>query len=509
MSNGFIRNILSSPASYENLHIGFIPFLVLFSIGSILLLIQLHVIKKSKSRLDSTSNQPFRFIRLKGTVILVAICIIEKSLLAYGAAHSLESILNKPAFIPLYIPIGLKPNSPIDHTLVNRQTHTQYPATPIQIKHQQIAPNIIFITACTFRSDMVNKDVMPQTHEFSKESLYFKHHYSGGNTTRFGYFTLFYGVDGNYWFPFLKTKTPPVFFDVLKKLQFQIQVVAGSSMDWPEFRDTIFKSVPNEYINDHLAKFNSANRNTKSKSEFIRWLDTIDPTRPFFGFILLDAAHGRYYPDEFLKFSNQKQPVNYLTLNKNHRDALFADYKNTIYFTDSLIGEILQKLKSMPQYKNTIVVITGDHGEEFFESGRFGHNNSFSEQQTRTPLILKLPGSKPKMVQKRTCHTDIMATVLPLLGVQNPIDEYSMGRNLLSVESDSSNHCVVGSWNHSAVVTDSRKFVFFNAPPKDTAPEIRDTQTYQLVGEDLSRDDTRFLQKVFDQNRRFTLKKHF
>jgi hypothetical protein len=132
-------------------------------------------------------------------------------------------------------------------------------------------------------------------------------------------------------------------------------------------------------------------------------------------------------------------------------------YINACNHLDSQIGRIVAALKELKQLDNTIVVLTGDHGEEFMEKGRWGHNSTFVDEQTRVPLVLHVPGRSPEEIQRMTSHLDLPATVMKLLGVENPPEDFSLGYDLFgatarpfTVLSDWDNVCYVGA-SHKAV----------------------------------------------------------
>ena len=92
-----------------------------------------------------------------------------------------------------------------------------------------------------------------------------------------------------------------------------------------------------------------------------------DNGKPFFAFLFLDAPHGFAVPEGYPSpFQPMLKEINYLTLGeKTDRDAFFNRYKNSVHFNDSLIKELLDSLRDTGQLDNTIVMITGDHGQEF------------------------------------------------------------------------------------------------------------------------------------------------
>ena len=83
---------------------------------------------------------------------------------------------------------------------------------------------------------------------------------------------------------------------------------------------------------------------------------------------------------------------------------------------------------------NTIIVITGDHGQEFNENKRnfWGHNGNYTKWQLQIPLVLYYPGvAAGDTVTHTTTHFDITPTVMGRwLGVTNPPGDYSLGYDL-------------------------------------------------------------------------------
>ncbi len=67
---------------------------------------------------------------------------------------------------------------------------------------------------------------------------------------------------------------------------------------------------------------------------------------------------------------------------------------------------------------NTIVVLTGDHGEEMFETGRLAHGATLEDPQVKTPLLICAPGVANRHLEREvTSHADIMPTLFDLLGL--------------------------------------------------------------------------------------------
>jgi hypothetical protein len=103
-----------------------------------------------------------------------------------------------------------------------------------------------------------------------------------------------------------------------------------------------------------------------------------------------------------------------------HIQALYA---GEIAWTDAQVGRLLEMLRSKNLLDKTLVIVTSDHGVEFFEHGGIGSGSLF-EEQLRVPLVMRLPGVLPagKRVPGLVSHPDLMPTILEVLGLPMPED---------------------------------------------------------------------------------------
>ena len=82
------------------------------------------------------------------------------------------------------------------------------------------------------------------------------------------------------------------------------------------------------------------------------------------------------------------------------KDQIVNRYKNTLLNMDDWYRDILKKV----DLSKTIVIITGDHGEEFFQQGRLGHCSSLNIHQTMTPCLVYIPGVDAG--RPNVCHVE-------------------------------------------------------------------------------------------------------
>ena len=94
---------------------------------------------------------------------------------------------------------------------------------------------------------------------------------------------------------------------------------------------------------------------------------------------------------------------------------------------------IVQKLKGVGDlFDDTLIVITADHGDEFFEHGGKGHRNTLFDEVIMVPLVLHLPGKVPagRSISSQAGLIDIAPTILRLCGIVPPA--WMQGEPLLS-----------------------------------------------------------------------------
>jgi arylsulfatase A-like enzyme len=100
---------------------------------------------------------------------------------------------------------------------------------------------------------------------------------------------------------------------------------------------------------------------------------------------------------------------------------IVALYDGEIRWVDEHIDMLLDSLHARGLDERTIVVLTSDHGDEFFEHGERGHSHSLYEELVRVPLIMRVPGAEGgRRVRERVELIDVMPTVLELAGVPFP-----------------------------------------------------------------------------------------
>lgn len=134
------------------------------------------------------------------------------------------------------------------------------------------------------------------------------------------------------------------------------------------------------------------------------WIDEVARTRrPFFVTYLTVATHHPY-----------DCPAGYARPHPGTDD--YSHYRNAVHYTDHAIGDLLAFLAQRGLLENTLIAITGDHGEAFGDrhSGNFTHKNRIFEENVKSFLIVAPPVAPPALIVSHRLATmgDIMPTLL-------------------------------------------------------------------------------------------------
>jgi arylsulfatase A-like enzyme len=162
-------------------------------------------------------------------------------------------------------------------------------------------------------------------------------------------------------------------------------------------------------------------RNDPSRDVFL-WLHYFDPHLPYapatdaFG----DAPEARRVGRSFDDLEGVRG--GHFVPDAAERAWIRRLYEMEVHEVDAGIGRILEALETLGLYDEALIVLTSDHGEEFWEHRGFEHGHTLYDEVLRVPLIVKTPASGGPRIARQPVSTDsVMATVLDLLGIE-PVD---------------------------------------------------------------------------------------
>ncbi len=131
---------------------------------------------------------------------------------------------------------------------------------------------------------------------------------------------------------------------------------------------------------------------------------TVGGDKRFFGWFHYFDPHAQYVPHEGAPTFTGPYPGKNL-------------YDQEVWFTDKHIGRVLDYVAAQPWGPDTAIVVTADHGEAFAEHNMSWHGQEIFESLVRVPLVVYVPGEKPRRVPLKRSHIDVAPTILDLMGL--------------------------------------------------------------------------------------------
>jgi membrane-anchored protein YejM (alkaline phosphatase superfamily) len=465
--NGFVWNILTTPGglaalgSSESSQTGFVLIAAAFLLGQALLRALASALPRWRPGLAAP-----RWLWVLPLLVLATL----GERVSYGVSHfyGYSPVLETAQRMPFYQPLtmrrflerqlGLERPQRLELENVALKGQLKYPQAPLRLQPPAKPLNLVWLVAESWRADSLNPRVMPQTSAFAERAQRFDRHFSGGNGTRIGMFSQFYGLPANLWFPVLDARIGSPLIDVLQRQDYQMRLFTSAKFSYPEFDKTLFVKVP-------LAQMQAYDqgptwqRDRKNVDDLLSFIDQRDPTQPFMTFMFFESPHANYdFPPESVIEPDYLPDFSYASMDlQRDIDGIYKRYLNAVHHLDGQIARVLAHLEQRGLMDDTLIVITGDHGEEFMDNGRWGHNSTFVDAQLRVPLMLWVPGRETRQVTLRTSHVDLLPTLLPLLGVQNPAHDYSIGQSLFSPSAP--RLLLAGDWDRLAFLGERHKVV--------------------------------------------------
>jgi len=382
-----------------------------------------------------------RYVAVGAVLCILASHVVHD----FAEAHYYMPVTALTRYLPLYFPRGDK--GLVRLGLVNRTRAREggvvaalgrppggalnYPRSPLRCKPPSPLLNVVLVVVDAMRADALRADVAPRLAALAADAIRFDTHYSGGNSSRSGMFSLFYGIPATYWDAFASLGRSPVLMDLFQQYGYQLGLFASQPIYRAVALDrTALARIPNLRLQTHAPEPGSSATDRVLTDEWLDWLERRDPARPFFGFLYYDAAVAIEPPDNYPSIV----PV---APGARKQARQYARYLTAVHYVDSLVGRVLDDLGRRGLLDRTVIVVTSDHGMEFDENGLgfTGHGTAFSEAQMRTPLLIRWPGRPPGRIARRTSHNDVAPTLVTgVFGCTNPPADYASGHSLFSGE---------------------------------------------------------------------------
>lgn len=318
--------------------------------------------------------------------------------------------------------------------------------------------NVVLISLDTLRSDFLgcygHKDnISPAIDATAQDSAIFLNTYSTTSWTLPAHVSLLTSLDclqHQIYYPLEKFKSDiPTLADILRMNGFTTTAFTGgaylsSSYGFAKGFDSYqeIKLRGNKALRfdeaERLADLSCAWIKQNHDKEFFLFLHTYQPHDPYANL----SPAGKMFLDKNAKWDQIRMETLFeegeryeTSFSDEEKGNIIGLYQGEIKYTDEvLIQPVIQTLKNLNIYDNTMVIITSDHGEEFYDHEAWLHDHSLYEEGIKIPLIIKFPDSqfKGKRLKNIVRITDIMPTILDQLKIKT-IHYTFDGRSLLSI----------------------------------------------------------------------------
>ncbi|MEO8196096.1 MAG: sulfatase [Thermoanaerobaculia bacterium] len=236
--------------------------------------------------------------------------------------------------------------------------------------------------------------------------------------------------------------------------------------------------------------------------------------RPFFAFLHCYEIHEPYTHTRFaeglpggrLAGEFSKEIWNRLRKKFSDEEKRYAEamYDGDIAYTDAKLGEFFADFEHAGLLANSIVIVTSDHGEQFWENGSWGHGQNLHDHQIHVPLLVFLPdsvrgdlvrasqakGKGPALVQgaieDQIELIDLYPTLLDLVGagLESPVNGRSLrplleGQGSLPAREAFAEHTNVKENEQKALRTPRFKFIV-SIPRKSADSRDESFELYDL-----------------------------
>ncbi len=351
---------------------------------------------------------------------------------------------------------------------------------PLPLPPTHVRPDLAVIMVESLRWDMLTPEHMPRLSAFLvQHGCTLAHrHYAGGHLTQYGTFSLLYGLDADYFIPFMQERRPSYPLARLRASGYQLEGFDATG---------VLSYLMPPLLPDQFDHYQTLLQQDTLVIDHV--VEMVQQEGPQFAFGFLYSTHTPYlFPPEFATFaSNAVDP----RLDAN--TSLFNKYRNSVGYVDYLLAQLGEALVPQLEQGTLGLVIAGDHGEEFWEHGLFGHAaTQFYDARVRVPVVFCLPGTPMPTATGLSRHADIFPTLFDWMAATWPEGVMS-GRSLYAADQSPAGIVLAGAGYPNraaslAVVTDDYTFWLESVDP--TLREIRVTQIVDTLDRSTSLDAT-------------------
>ena len=302
-------------------------------------------------------------------------------------------------------------------------------------------PNVFFIMLEAISWDHYGftgyprQDITPNLDALARNSVIFPRSYATANHSNYSQTSLHssqYPLRKEHLDQFEKVEYPKVLlFDILAGEGYQTAFISAQNEDWQGMKRFIFADTELQYFL-HSKDELGLNIGIETKiddnlvcTRALEYLEQRDPHKPVFLYVNFQRTHFPYdIPEEasrpYQPCSTDHFDFNFFSYDQNRIETVINKYDNALRYVDQQVGVFIDYLKQNNLYDNSLIIVTSDHGEAFYEHGYPTHSTSLYDTQIRVSTFIKQPDQKTAEVRDDAISLiDINPTILEILGMPN------------------------------------------------------------------------------------------
>jgi len=316
--------------------------------------------------------------------------------------------------------------------------------------------NVVLLTIDTLRKDVLGcygsqLNLTPNLDELARRSLVYTNHISAGPYTQASFPAI---LTSSYFLEFGEPKKlsdrRTVVSEVVKRGGFTtaafhsnpyISAYFGWNRGWDVFydsmKDQVSPTVPyikGNAVNQKAAHWLEGYTKSGSYKPFFLWLHYMDVHEPYVPerkYIAKVDSSIDLTPQQMLGLFND------VLLQRDISDSGRIELLKKLYLAeiaeiDEYAGNLLEILEQLRLQKDTVVIVTTDHGDEFAEHGGLSHDGKFYSELINVPLIIFDPDlERGDVIDALVSGVDFAPTICHIFGLTGARDWH--GQSLLPV----------------------------------------------------------------------------
>lgn len=266
---------------------------------------------------------------------------------------------------------------------------------------------------------------------------------AASNATHLSWFSILHGRLPCYYAEASRVTATAPLLSLLHSAGYALEVRSSGNFDYEQMNTSNFGDGSLLRVMEHTPEGHAEYHLPKPERErrlFQQLRDSVYNTPPG-GVLRLTTVDTAHYPykwhadwqppyDDF-----EQNPIWPLRPTPEEVERVRRRYWNSVSWGDHLLGEFITWLKAQGRYDRSLIVVTGDHGEEFKEHGSWFHCSALNKEQTRVPLLIKWPaglGRGPALTD--ASHLDLLPSILDAAGVPENAWRALPGKSLRRTE---------------------------------------------------------------------------